>query len=197
MRKWISLGIVAFAFSLSAVAEAAPVEHWSEVKVPRPDIFKGWKDNAAYVTSHVPFMSLPRVKACNDKPLMPTGPSQMTKLYHEYKWGEYSLKNLFGDDPDRLCRIHNNNSKQKYCARADLIFTVVISDLYKDDCGKTFRGFWRQTFLQQDETMGALQSLGRSLVKVPNSPFPKDFMPGPSNLVGQSAFMFLTEEFKE
>ncbi len=186
--------ILLFTFPIVFIAAAAPIEHWSEVHVPRADAFKGWKDMPGYATSTVPFMSLKRVKACNSKPLIPTGPSQMTKLYHEYKYGEYEMNKVFGGGDDRICLISAHDTR-KHCLRADTLHTVVISDLYKDDCGKTFRAFWRQTFLKQDESMGALQSIGRSLVKVPNSQFPKDYMPGPVNAVGQDAFMFLTEVF--
>jgi hypothetical protein len=192
MKKLIFGSILICTFSLWA----APVENWTDVKVPRPDIFKGWRNQGDYLTSHVPFMSLPRVKACDDQPLQPTGPSQQTKLYHEYKWGEYDNSTLRGDDEDRLCLIATR-SKQKWCLKSDYIYTVVISDLFKDSCGQEFRGFWRMTFLAQDETMGALQSKGRTLQQRPGSNFPKDFVPAEMYPVPQDQFMFLTNVFKE
>lgn len=132
----------------------------------------GWRDWPGYAAGDGsnPFL-LPRVEiSCADTLLFPTHPQQETKIYHIYQIAQYDQAKLNGDDPACLMSARYANGKGvKACLRADYAHYVVLSDLYRDRCGGLYRGFWELAFLNRDESMGTLFSLGRVLFQKENS----------------------------
>lgn len=116
---------------------------------------------------------------------------QSTKKYHKFLVGTYNHAKLKGDS--QACAT---SSITNYCLRPDTVEYTVMSDIFSDSCGNSYRGFWEVMFMTRHENMGTLGSLGRTLYEKANSQFPGEFETGPTYLVEAKNFLFFTELFK-
>ncbi len=154
-----------------------PLVSWAQSGVPHPQYFKGWKFDSSYEAYGRDLKTLSKVEiTCENKTLLPTHPQQGTKKYHLAITGEYNSHQLKGGEQSAyndICMIWTNHAKpeQRYCLRSKTIKVVVLSDLYQDTCGNTYRGYFKKKFLNTDETMGTLVSLGKTFYENPYSEF--------------------------
>jgi hypothetical protein len=126
-----------------------------------------------------------------DPNLYPTHPSQMLKLYHDYQTARYDHRAI--DARHEACTISRLGNKHPsagqpradvvariiaeaeasgrriHCQQADILHRTYVSDTYIDACGNYYRGVKRVEFLERDENMGTLWSLGRHTADVGRS----------------------------
>jgi hypothetical protein len=161
-----------------------------EPNVPNKEALNGWQKKP-YPIDELDFSKLTaKPFACADKMLEPMSQDQSTKQYHKFVWSDYDLAKLKGTS--EVCRVPQK-SNANYCLRADTIEYTVMSDIYKDSCGNSYRGFWEVVFLTEDESMGTLCSLGRTFYEIPNSPGEIEI--GPTYKVPAERFLFFSEIF--
>lgn len=163
---------------------------------PNAHAFKGWQPVEGYVTSHIDLNKLPKVQLnCPADPdgLYPTHPQQEVKHYHRFDWGTYDHFKLKGDDEGCSLGSRYKNANGEYsCLRPDTVYSVVMSDVYRDRCGHLYRAYWQLLYLKTNENMGTLFSLGRTLYPNPNSSFPNDFVMGDTYRVSRAQVLFLS-----
>lgn len=165
--------------------------------VPNPKAFRGWRENTSYVSSPVPYDRLRKAEfRCDEPTLYPTHPSQAMKRYHVFKVGEYDHFKLNADD--EACRRgapRASSSGRKFCLMPDYLEYAVVSDLYEDACGHTYRAFKEVLFLKKNETMGSLFSAGRASIPNPKSSDAGDMVDGHTYPVTLKEFLFVIEPF--
>lgn len=171
----------------------------SQRPVPDAHAFKGWRPVEGYADTRIDWRSLPRVTPTCDKgaALYPTHPQQSTKVYHVFDWGSYNHFKLTGDS--EACTIssrHNNSRGVKLCLRPDTIYYALISDLYRDACGQTYRAYWEVIYLKKNDNMGTLFAKGRTMYENPRSEFPGDYVMGPTYPLKTDDFLFFTPLFQ-
>ena len=182
--KLFSLLVLTFSISASAIELPTPV-------VPNAEAFTGWTVQP-YDVDPLNFSKLEtKTFKCADKMLRPLSADQSTKKYHKYVRGSYLNSKLRGDS--EACAVA---SQKNYCLRADTIEYTIMSDIYSDACGNTYRAFWEVLFLTKNESMGTLCSLGRTFYEKADSEFPGEIEIGPTYQVEASRFLFFTELFK-
>ena len=154
-----------------------------------------WSPVPDYVSSPVELNQIKRkVLNCAESPLYPTHADQTLKYYHLFDAAGFNLSRLKFDDPACLLPSrYKNSAGQYYCQRADIFYTAIISDTYRDRCGNVYRGFWRISFLKQNENMGTLFAKGRTMYPKPGAEFPGDVQLGGTYPVEVSEFLFLSE----
>lgn len=161
-----------------------------EPNIPNKEAFRGWVKKPYPIDD----LDFSRVTAkpfsCADKMLEPMSQDQMTKQYHKFVWSGYDLTKLTAKS--EVCRVPQK-SNPRICLRADTVEYAIMSDIYRDSCGNTYRGFWEVVFLTEDENMGTLCSLGRTFYEKPNSPGEIEI--GPTYKVSKDRFLFFTELF--
>ncbi len=158
---------------------------------PDPDYLGPWqKDTDVVMSSPLP-LSQVREKpfACKEKKLFPTHPSQATKEYLHAMYSQYDHGKL----PPSSYACLTKNPTGRFCLRAAIAKLVVMSDIYHDDCGNYYRGYWLTTYLHSDESMGTLYSKGRTAYVKPDAQFPGEFTEDATYPVEAEAFMFLAE----
>ena len=77
----------------------------------------------------------------------------------------------------------------------DIVYNVILSDIYRDRCGHIYRGFKHVVYLKQNDNMGTLLALGRTVYPVPNSQVQGDMYDGPTYPVLVQEFLFLSPVF--
>jgi hypothetical protein len=164
--------------------------------LPHPEALGPWQEDTKIIESPAPWETLPRLALpCGEQELYPTHPQQTLKRYLLYAYAQYDNQKLSGHDEP--CLVHSPRSDQRPlpCLRADVAYHVVLSDTYQDACGNGYRGVWELYFLGQQDNMGTLLSLGRSLQPRPGSDLANDFVAGGTYAVPASSFLFLTPLF--
>jgi hypothetical protein len=129
---------------------------------------------------------------CHNETLYPTHPQENTK---EYMYGDsatYDYSHL----PATSSACVTPNLSKKFCLRGTSAHLVVISDLYQDTCGNTYRGYWLVSYLKSDESMGTLLSKGRTIYQKPNAEFAGEFITGDTYKVQSKDFLFLGTPWK-
>lgn len=163
---------------------------------PNAHAFKGWQPVEGYVTSTIDLARLPRTEincAADPTGLYPTHPQQDVKHYHRFDWGTYDHGKLKGDDEGCSMSSKFKNARGEYsCLRPDVIYSVIMSDVYRDRCGNLYRAYWELLYLKTNENMGTLFSLGRTLYPNPASSFPGDYVMGDTYKVSRTQMMFLS-----
>ena len=135
---------------------------------------------------------------CSNTRLIPTHPQQTTKIYHRYLFGQFNVQKL--TRMDHACRIGRPNTGSRLqsshsCLVAEEAEDVIISDLYDDHCGHTYRGFWHVSLLRKNETMASLSALGRTLYEDHQAGYPGAYAVGDTYELQQNNFVFLAEPF--
>ena len=125
---------------------------------------------------------------CRDKKLWPTHPQQSTKEYMYAVQAPYDHSRLPGTS--EACMRANYN--QRLCVRATWANIFIISDLYEDSCGNTYRAYWTTSYLQNQESMGTLVSKGRTVYPKPNAQFRNEFVTGYTFSLMPRDFLFLS-----
>lgn len=158
--------------------------------VPDASAFNGWTLQP-YEVDKIDFAKL-RTKpfSCGDKLLKPLSADQSTKKYHKYIAGTYDHAKLRGDSEACV-----TSSSTGYCLRGDMLQYTIMSDIYIDACGNSYRAFWEVLFLTKNENMGTLCSLGRTFYEKANSQFPGEIEIGPTYPVDVKQFLFFTDLF--
>lgn len=156
---------------------------------------KAWSPVPYYVSSPVPMNQLVKKPfTCDQTQLFPTHADQNLKLYHLFDSAEFDLARLKFDDPACLLSSrYKNSAGQYYCQRSDIYYTTIISDTYRDRCGNIYRGYWRTSFLKENENMGTLFAKGRTMYPKPNATFPGDVQLGGTYPTEASEFLFFSE----
>ncbi len=180
-------------FVLSNVALAYP----EPAPVSNSAAFRGWQDHADYVTTEPDIKSLTPISLkCAEPTLYPTHPQQTQKTYHVFKTGQYNHQKLNGDDDGCAMSSGTVGSKgTRFCLRPDAAEYAVISDVFMDRDGNSYRAFWEVQFLKKAESMGSLFSKGRTVYPNPKSQIPNDMQLGGTYPVSANEFLFLTEPF--
>lgn len=154
-----------------------------------------WSPVPDYVSSPVSLNQIQKKPLnCAQSKLFPTHADQTLKYYHLFDSADFDLAHLKFDDPACLLPSkYKNSAGQYYCQRADIYYTTIISDAYRDRCGNVYRGFWRVSFLKQNENIGTLFAKGRTMYPKPGAEFPGDVQLGGTYPVEASEFLFLSE----
>jgi hypothetical protein len=185
-----------FAFFVLVLSLTALAQN---TEVPNPEAFYGWQAVTDYTTSHLDLSKVPKIKlncAADPTHLYPTHPQQDVKSYHRFNSGTYDHSKLTAESP--ACKIASKfkaPNAQLSCLSPDIIYDVIISDVYQDRCGHWYRGYWQIVYFKSDENMGTLFSKGRTLYERPHSQFPNDFVVGNTYVVSETDFMFLSPIF--
>jgi hypothetical protein len=100
--------------------------------------------------------------------LWPTHPQQETKHYHFAVYATYNHAKKLDPTNAMICAQPNSKKNPTKCMRGTVAKVVVMSDLYQDECGNIYRGFWpifftvgSRYFETGTENMGTLASKGR------------------------------------
>lgn len=155
-----------------------------------------WKKNDDIVMDKKPLMpnQLQQTELnCKDRRLWPTHPQQDTK---EYSYGDFAYYD-YTKLPARSSACTIPNPTKKYCLRATSAHLTIASDLFEDNCGNIYRGYWFVSYLKSDENMGTLLSKGRTVIPRPNSEFENDLMNGDSYVLDRDIFLFLAKPSKQ
>ena len=171
----------------------------ASVVVPNPEAFKIWRPMDGYTTSDVNLQALPQVQIncpADQTNLYPTHPQQESKHYHLFDWGEYNHGKLNGESEACAQGSRFKSANGQYaCLRPDVVFNVVMSDIYRDKCGNYYRAFKQLVFLKKNENMGTLFAVGRTIYPDNKSNFPGDTYVGPTYPVRLQEFVFLSNLF--
>jgi hypothetical protein len=168
----------------------------SRDRVPEPQAFLGWRDDTRTVTPPKPADVQHIPLACADKQLYPTNPQSNLKRYHRYATGQYDHFKLSGDSS--VCKIPGNARDShgvRMCMAAGELDYAMLSDTYTDSCGNTYRAFWDNLYLSNEENMGTLMSKGRRVYSVPGSQFAGEVYDAGTYAVDASDFLFLAPPF--
>lgn len=190
MKKALLLTVVLMTFSAFGFDNETGPDN------PTHPALRPWSPVVDYVSSPVPLNQIKKVafNCAADAKLYPTHADQTLKYYHIFNSASFDLARLKYDDPACLLPSrYKNAAGQYYCQRADIYFTTIISDTYRDRCGHVYRGFWRTSFLQQNENMGTLFAKGRTMYPKPGAEFPGDVQLGGTYAVDSAEFLFLAE----
>ena len=184
----------AFLFSLFLTVSAFAQ---NDLNRPTHPALLPWQEVRDYVTSPIALDQIQHVNfQCDQTTLYPTHADQTTKIYHQFDYAQFDLGKLKADD--RACLMPSkfkNASGQYYCQMGDTYYTAIISDTYKDRCGHVYRGYWRVSYLHQDENMGTLFAKGRTMYPKPNADYPGDVQLGGTYPVEASEFLFFSPLF--
>lgn len=125
--------------------------------------------------------------------LYPSHPQQTTKNYHAALTADYLTSKLPADSV--VCLIPTVN--KKYCLRSTKAHSVIMSDLYWDQCHNLYRAFWITSYPQSFENMGTLFAKGRVIFQNQNSPIAGDVVDGSTYPVDQGEFISITKASNE
>ncbi len=125
---------------------------------------------------------------CQSSKLYPSHPYQSTKEYHAAMRADYNHTKLPADS--RACQTPNPT--RRFCLRAGAAKLLVMSDLYVDECGHHYRGYWLTSYMSLDESMGTLFAKGRTAYPRPGSTFRGDYVTGNTYEVREKDFVYLT-----
>lgn len=200
MKKWTfaALTILFVTKSAFAIASSTDYNHVPKDQIVNPQAIEAWEEKMGYVTLKMDLNKVQKIGLdCKDKNLYPTHADQGSKQYHIFDYASYNRLQLNpNDEACLLSSKYKNGAGKFYCMKADLLYTAVISDTYKDSCGHYYRGYWRVTYLQKNDNMGTLFSKGRSMYQNPNSEFPGDMLMDGTYKVDVNQFLFLSPLFK-
>jgi hypothetical protein len=90
----------------------------------------------------------------------------------------------------RTCKIASKSAKP-VCLLTDIFEYAVISDVFEDNCGNIYRGYWNVGFLKQDDNMGMLLSKGRTVYPKANAEYAGETEVGSTYAVDAKDFLFL------
>lgn len=157
---------------------------------PDAHLLKGWNDNADFViTRHEKPETIRKVTFnCPSSNIWPTHPQQYTKEYQAAFWSHYDHGKLSVNSPACL----RANPSNRFCVMATWADAVFMSDLYNDECGNTYRGYWLVSYLHADETMGTLFAKGRTVYPKPDSEYEGEFETGDTYFSNASDFLFFS-----
>lgn len=158
---------------------------------PDSNLLLGWNENIDFViTRKETPESIQKVQIrCNKTNIWPTHPQQYTKEYQYAAWSHYDHGRLSINSPACM----RPNPTNRFCVMATTANTVFMSDLYNDECGNTYRGYWIVNFLRSDETMGTLFAKGRTVYPKPNSEYEGEFETGDTYSIQESDFLFFAD----
>lgn len=153
-----------------------------------------WRESLNFVIeSKVTPDSAGRVEvSCYEDNLWPTHPSQTTKEYHWAAFTHYDHHKL----PVNSYACLRKNPSNRFCVLAAIPLAVVMSDIFEDNCGNLYRGYWLVTYYKSDENMGTLYSRGRTAYPRPHSPYENDMVEGPTFGLKKRDFLFMGQLFK-
>ncbi len=99
---------------------------------------------------------------CDSETLVPKDLHQQDKKYNYWKLGEYDHSKLRGDDYGcRMSSKYKNSRGFKHCLAPQILNDVIVSDLYMDTCGNTYRAFWHKRFFSAEESQETLVAPGK------------------------------------
>lgn len=152
---------------------------------------KPWKNDSDFVIDPANRNINQREKnfRCQSNNLWPSHPYQSTKEYHAALRAEYDYTRL--PATSMYCMIPNPT--RRFCQRAAAAKLVITSDLYVDDCGNHYRGFWLTAYASNFESMGTLFAKGRTAYQRPGSSFRGDYVTGATYGLKLQDFLYLTE----
>lgn len=153
-----------------------------------------WKKNTNFVTETTltPQDAQELDLACNSDKLWPTHPSQATKEYHWAVYANYEHHRL----PVNSFACQRPSPNGRFCVMAKIPIAVVMSDIFSDECGNIYRGYWLVTYYKSDENMGTLYSKGRTAYPKPDSRFANEYVEGSTYFVPLKDFLFLGKPLK-
>lgn len=157
---------------------------------PDANLLIGWTENRDFViTQSVSPESIRKTALnCPSQNLWPTHPQQYTKEYHYAVWSHYDHGRLKPDSPACV----TPNPTRRFCLKATYANAVFMSDLYLDECGNSYRGYWPVFYLKSDESMGTLFAKGRTVYPKPNSQWGGEFQTGDTYVTQGSDYLFLS-----
>lgn len=158
---------------------------------PDANLLLGWNESSDYVITRTETPeSIKKVSIrCNKSNIWPTHPQQYTKEYHYAAWSHYDHGRLSVNSPACL----RPNPTNRFCVMATYANAIFMSDLYNDECGNTYRGYWIVNFLKSDESMGTLFAKGRTVYPKPNSEYEGEFITGDTYQIQVSDFLFFSD----
>lgn len=142
-----------------------------ELDLPEPQHLSAWRWNQNYAPSETASDPAKLTKVnlnCNSDRLWPTHPQQTAKDY--------------------VYAVTASYENRKY-ADAN---AIVMSDMFQDECGNKYKGYWIVSFLSDEETMHTLISKGRRIIRKAGG-FPGEFTSGSTFAVKADEFLFLTD----
>ncbi|MFL5783333.1 MAG: hypothetical protein ACJ76H_01905 [Bacteriovoracaceae bacterium] len=165
--------------------------HGFEKYFPDSDYLGHWQENDEFVIPHKlpPYKVQEKPFSCNVKKLYPTHPSQATKEYLHAVYSEYNYSKL----PPTSYACLTPNPTHRFCLRGAIAMMVVLSDVYVDECGNYYRGYWLTTYLKSDESMGTLFAKGRSAFEKPHAEFKGEYIEDGTYFVQPKDFMLFGE----
>ena len=160
-------------------------EHFGELSFLKP-----WKSDSDFVIEAEKRMVDRREKIfrCQTDNLWPSHPYQSTKEYHAALRAEYDHARL--PPTSSACMIPNPT--RRFCLRAAAAKLVITSDLYVDDCGNHYRGYWLTAYQSNYESMGTLFAKGRTAYERPNASYRGDYVTGATYGLKRSDFLYLS-----
>lgn len=166
--------------------------------IPDAHAFKQWQPVDGYADGSIDLSKLKSVafNCTSDENLYPLTPQQYTKHYHIFDWGSYDHFKLTADSEACLVGSKYKNSQGvKACLSPDTVYYVLMSDVYRDRCGKMYRAFWEVIYLKKNDNMGTLFSKGRTMY--PKNGSTHDFYEGHTYALHRNQFVMLTEIFNQ
>jgi hypothetical protein len=157
---------------------------------PDAQYLVGWNENPDFiVTRKESPESISKVEIqCDSKNIWPTHPQQYTKEYQFAAWSHYDQGRL--SPASYACQ--RANPTNRFCVMATYANAVFMSDLYNDECGNTYRGYWLVSYLKSDESMGTLFAKGRTVYPKPNSEYEGEFQTGDTYVTKVSDYLFFS-----
>lgn len=158
---------------------------------PDSNLLLGWQTSSDYVITRTETPeTIRKVQIrCHQSNIWPTHPQQYTKEYQAAFWSHYDHGRLSVSSPACL----RPNPTNRFCVKATYANTIFMSDLYNDECGNTYRGYWIVNFLKSDESMGTLFAKGRTVYPKPNSEWEGEFQTGDTYQIQVSDFLFFSD----
>jgi hypothetical protein len=157
---------------------------------PDSHLLKGWSESSDIVITRTETPETIRKVSinCPSRNLSPTHPQQYTKEYHYAVWSHYDHGRL---KPDSAA-CERPNPTNRFCVKATYANAVFMSDLYNDDCGNTYRGYWLVSYLQSDESMGTLFAKGRTVYPKPDSEWEGEMITGDTYVTQESEYLLFS-----
>ena len=175
----------------------------AKIEIPMESQFLGWKFSSSYQAEGKDLKNIKKIKiSCGANLILPAHPQQDTKQYHLAVYGYYG-KGLMKGGPNgkfgEICQTWSlaTKDKDKTCLRSETLNLIVMSDVYRDQCGRLYRGYFRKMYFSSDESMGTLVSPGKTFYQKPKQEFEGivETYVGETYPVKVSDFLYFTELF--